>query len=215
VLIQLFLLNQHSGLRYLVDSFELDLYIMSEVETEAASNKRFFGYIKPGLEKALRQKLIKILSTADLEFMQEDRPEKVGLSDIRELGRDFAVHVGTGEAYTFAAGVLLCSPVASNDFRAIQTMQANGKVLPPHVLRAFDILALLHAEGHISIKDFDQCRKDLNKHGEHIPKAFLNTSVEDGLSSFQCRLLCASLTGWSGEPWAQPFVLRRVSDTEE
>lgn len=92
------------------------------------------------------------------------------------------------EAYTFAAAVTLESPAASNDFAAIQTLEAPMQNLPCPVLRGFDLLVFTYLRDAISLKKCEDHRQNLIRSGEHAPKAFVHSPFEDGMRGFRCRL---------------------------
>lgn len=79
-------------------------------------------------------------------------------------------------------------PAVSNDFSAIKTLEANLLTLPTPVLRGFDLLAFCYQSGCLELKMCEGIRSELLKHGEGMPRAFMNASFENGLKNFSPRL---------------------------
>jgi len=104
---QILLCDQQNIFAVLASDFGVRSYVMNEVEIELRSNRKFGALIKPKLDKALKSGLIKILTASDLDRLSANASNPVSLADIRELGADYALDVGKGEAYTHAAGILL------------------------------------------------------------------------------------------------------------
>src|SRR5207248_1599855 len=74
-----------------------------------------------------------------------------------------------GEAYTFAAGVILDVPVISNDRNAILVARAKRIPLPRQIIRMYDLIVLCQQCGELTVKDCDEIRTTLNSKGEFIP----------------------------------------------
>jgi hypothetical protein len=60
--------------------------------------------------------------------------------------------------------------------------------LPAPLLRSFDLLVFAHEYGTLNLKDCEAVRSVLRQQNEGLPRAFRNSSFEDGMKSFPCRL---------------------------
>lgn len=213
-LAQIYIANQHKILHDLRSLFGVSCWMMSEVEVELRSNKRIAGLIRPLLDKSLRNGLVKVITAGDLEdFARMDavRPE-VTLSEIRRLASELGHHVQIGEAHTFAAAYMLGSPAVSNDANAIRVLEANGMVIPPTILRSFDLFGFALQESIIDLKAAEAIRTDLRSRSEWVPRAMQNSSFEDGLAAFKCRLSTSLAISSGGSKWDDPFFLKRLLD---
>jgi hypothetical protein len=212
-LAQIFLTEHYNIFQILSSDFGVDSYLMSEVEVELRSNKKFGALIRPRLDKALRTKALKLITSAELERMQSEGSDLVSLGDIRELARDYALDVGTGEAATHAAGVLLDVPTVSNDFNAIRVLEEKGRILPPTILRSFDLFGFLFFEKYIDASAGEQIRKTLRAQNEGMPATLINQSFEDGIQGIQCRLSTSLSLVASGGGWRQALYLQRKTES--
>jgi hypothetical protein len=213
-LIQIILAGQHGLLSNLRQDFGVACFIMMEVEVELRSKPRLAGLIKPALDKALRNGWIKVLSSSDLEqlaCLQGNGP--VSLADIRELGAEYALDVQDGEAYTHAAAILLDIPSVSNDINAIKVLENNGKLLPPTILRSWDIFGFFFLEKYLDPRAAEQIRTNLMTQLEWVPACMKNSSFADGFPSMACRLHTSMATSGGSGGWSQPFYLRRIDRT--
>jgi hypothetical protein len=183
---------------------------MNEVEVEVRSNRKFGTIVKPPLEKALKTKALRLLGSADLEALSASSTSPVYLPDIREIGRDYALLVGPGEAFSHAAGLLLSSPVVSNDLNAIRTLEANGKTLPPTILRSHDLFGFLRAEAQVDTHTAGRLLKILKSNREWVPRCFEHASFEDGSRHFNCRLASSLSVAASSSHWSEKFYLKRL-----
>jgi hypothetical protein len=138
-------------------------------------------------------------------------PAPVSLGDIRQLGKDYALHVDPGEAYTHAAGILLDAPTVSNDGNAIRVLELNGKKLPPRVFRSYDLFAFLYDEGYIDIRKAEQILKVLKAQNEWIPRCLLHSSFKDGVRGINCRLSTSLAISAPSSGWSTPFYLKRMA----
>jgi len=208
-LIQIFLAGQKQAFSILASEFGVRSYLMNEVDVELRSNKKFGALIKPNLEKTLKNGSLKLLSAADLDSLADEQSSPVSLQDIRSLGREYALDVGTGEAYTHAAGILLNTPTVSNDMNAIRTLEMKGKELPPTILRSFDIFGFLFSEGCIDAHAAEQILKELKAQGERLPHGLSNSSFSEGVMTIHCRLATSLAVAASTTGWSAPFYLKR------
>ena len=208
-LIQVLLAAQQKVFSILHNDFGVSSFIMSEVEAEVRSNRKLGALVRIPFEEVLKNGSLKIANAADLERLSAALSSPVSLGDIREVGKDYALFVQKGESYTHAAGVLLQTPTISNDVNAIRSLEANGKRLPPNILRSYDLFAFLHAEGYIDIRVAERILKTMKTYGEWIPKCLLHSSFESGIGGIGCRLLTSLGTSSSSTGWSGPFFLTR------
>jgi hypothetical protein len=210
-LLQILLAGQQQLFKVLFTDFGVSSYIMSEVEVEVRSNRKLGALVRIPLDSSLKSGHLKILSSSDLEQLSSVMSASVSLADIRRLGKDYALYVGTGEAYTHAAGILLDTPTVSNDANAIRALESSGKQLPPKVFRSYDMFAFLYDEGYIDIHKAEQILKVLKTQNEWIPKCLLHSSFEDGIKEINCRLLTSLAVSAPSSGWSTPFYLKRMT----
>lgn len=209
-LIQILLAGQQQIFSILISDFGVRSFLMNEVDTEIRSNRKFGSLVKPKLDKALKGQAIKLLAAADLDRMSSELSNAISLSDIRELGMDYGLDVGIGEAHTHAAGVLLNCPTVSNDWNAIRTLQTKGKELPPTVLRSFDLFGFMFLENYVGSHESEGILKELKTQGEWMPPSLRNSSFEVGIREMGCRLSTSLGVSASAAGWSAPFFLKRV-----
>ena len=214
-LLQILLAGQQQLFRILQEDFGVSSFLMSEVAVEVRSSKKLAGLVKPQFEKALNGGGLKILTSSDLERLSGTTPPVVSLGDIRALGKDYALYVDTGDAYTHAAGVLLNCPTVSNDMNALRSLAANSKRLPPNVFRSYDLFGFLLNEGYITVKTAEQVLKTMKTQLEWIPRCFLHSSFRDGLANLHCRLSTSLSLAAGGGDWTSTFYLQRSTKAKE
>jgi hypothetical protein len=134
----------------------------------------------------------------------------ISLADIRELGAEYNLDVETGEAYTHAAAILLDVPSVSNDANAIRILEARGRVLPPTILRSFDLFGFFYLEQYLNERDVEDIRETLRSYNEWLPAPMKNASFKDGLAEMRCRLSTSMAIAGSGKNWSYPFYLKRA-----
>ena len=175
---------------------------MPEVETELRWTKRFSNRFEQPLRKTVSAGRLAICDQTLLQshFGPAGPP---ALSAIQSLGATYHKKVGRGEAYTLAAATTLDVPALSNDFQALQLLQAAKLALPEPVLRFFDLVAFGEQAGLITVSECDNIRKTLAADQEHIPKAFLHASFANGVQSFAPRL-CVGQAATTNVPTANP-----------
>jgi hypothetical protein len=212
-LFQILLAGQKQLFKVLSTDFGVSSFIMSEVEIEVRSNRKLGALVRIPFESALSSGFLKELNSSDLERLSSGMPAPVSLGDIRQLGKDYALYVDHGEAYTHAAGILLDSPTVSNDRNAIRVLELNGKKLPPRVFRSYDLFAFLYAEGYIDIRTAERILKALKTQNEWIPKCLLHSSFEDGIQGINCRLSTSLAISAPASGWNSTFYLKRVPKT--
>ena len=185
---QLFLSNEIRPLKLLRDRYGIQPTIVTEVDLELRWLRRHKDKFVPKLDKALKADVLRVLGMPYFQSLAAAAPAGASWSNFQALGAQYELHIHRGEAYTFAAGITLGVPALSNDFSAIQTLQANSLSLPTPVLRCFDLFAFCFENGLLELKACESARSELRKNGEGVPKAFMNASFEDGLKHFSSRL---------------------------
>lgn len=210
-LLQILLAGPQQIFSILRSDFGVGSFMMSEVEVEVRSNRRLSGLVRPQLDKSLKTHSLNILNSAHLDELCAALPAPVSLANIRELGAEYALMVGKGEAYSHAAGLMLGMPVVSNDMNAIRTLEANGKTLPPTILRSYDLLGFLYVEGYLAKLEAEQALKTLKARSEWMPDCLRHASFEDGIRQFNIRLSTSLAVSGSAADWSAPFYLKRKS----
>ncbi len=208
-LMQILLAGQERVFSLLLADFGVSSFIMSEVEVEVRSNRKLGALVRIPFETVLKNRSLKILATSDLDKLSSGMPAPISLADIRQVGRDLALYVGAGEAFTHAAGALLDTPTVSNDANAIRTLELNGKQLPPRIFRSYDLFAFLYDEGYIDIRAAERSLKALKIQNEWIPKCLLHSSFEDGIRGINCRLATSLAVSAPSGGWSAAFYLKR------
>ncbi len=214
VLIQFFLARELRPLSVLQRSYGIQPVIVTEVDLElrrVGKYKARFARFVPDLDKALRNQLLRILDETLFQSLLSNAPTGASWAAFQSLGSEYYKHVQRGEAYTHAAAITLGLPAVSNDYDAIQTLEAQVLALPTPVLRGFDLLAFCHGTGAMTLRECDDVRQELRRHNEGIPKAFMNASFEDGMKSFTCRLLdgAPSLQA-AAASYRTPLTIQRI-----
>lgn len=192
VLAQIFLAKAHKLLSHLKTNFGVQPVITAEVDLELRWLGRFRDRFEPALEKALKHGALVRLDLGCFQGFLGKAPPGASWSSFQATGLMYGQRVDRGEAYTHAAGLTLGMPTASNDFRAIQVLQANNLMLPMPVLRTFDLCSFAFETKCMDRHQCEEFRKALRSENEGLPKAFMNNSFEDGLRTFRSRLRIAS-----------------------
>jgi hypothetical protein len=144
------------------------------------------------LRKAVTNGTISVLSEQGLSAAGY-RSAPALVDQIEQIGREYAVRIDRGEAYTHAASNVLAAPALSQDIEAIWKLINAGIHVQRPILRAFDIVIFGLQIGILSQDDCKQVRKDLLRQEQGILPCFRNCSVIDGLPSFYLRLCDADL----------------------
>jgi hypothetical protein len=187
-LVQFFFANEVRPFRKLKDIYGIQSAIVQEVDLEIRWLGKHKDKFVPQLDKALKGDVLRILDPIYFQSFLSSAPVGASWASFQSLGAQYEGYVGRGEAYTFAAALSLGLPALSNDLNAIKTLEANLLTLPTPILRAFDLLAFCHLTGCLELKACDGVRDQLLKNNEHMPKAFMRASFEDGLKNFSPRL---------------------------
>jgi hypothetical protein len=197
VLVQLFLANELRPLTELKKCYGIQPAIVLEVDTELRWIRRYRDRFVSQVDKLLDSGNLKQLDQGLFQSFLSGAVPGTSWGTFQALGAQYYGHVDIGEAYTFAAGVTLGVPVASNDFSAIETIKARMLTLPVPILRCFDLLAFAYGAGLLELKACNKMRSELLKHREGLPAAFQNASFEDGLMKFAPRLMDGAAPGMS------------------
>jgi hypothetical protein len=204
---------------WLSRTFGVPVAITEAVEVEIRKSRKFRSRFTKDFDKALETGAIRIIDVATLSHLVSTDPNAV-YDSIQTAGSRLE-HSGLdyGEAYTFAAGIVLNAPVVSNDASAIRTAKKKALQLPTLIARVFDILVLCHQCNYLSAKDCDGIRKTLVSEKEFVPVAFLHASFQDGLASFFARIVNAEVSVLGSTSAAGVLdvrlVLTRLSTTVE
>lgn len=195
-LIQLLLINEVRLLRKLKTHYGIRPVIMPEVENELLVHKKHRRLIEPILEKSLSSETLTLLNHTHVQSVLTGSPAILPgtaiqslLEKINELGSEYNLRVHIGEAYTFAAAVVLGVPAMSNDGNAVNTLLNHDLEVPSPVLRSFDLLAFGCQIGLLTMSECEKHRATLLQHAEPVPKEFSHASFSDGLSRFCVRLI--------------------------
>ncbi len=193
VLLQLLIAEQLRLLGYLKREFGVQPAIAEAVEMEIRKSTKFRSRFTGVLEKALDSQTIITIDTRTLPAFVSTNPAAV-YDSIQSVGLKYERSgLDYGEAYTFAAGVVLNAPVLSNDSSAIRTAQRKGLKLPFLVARVFDLVVLCRQCDYLDDHGCDDIRKALASEGEFIPAAFHHRSFKDGIIEFYSRIIDAAL----------------------
>ena len=188
-LVQFFLVDEILPLKALKNDYGIQPTIVEEVEIELRWMRKFKDKFVPQLDKALRSSILRVLDQTLFQTLLSGAPVGTSWAGFQKLGAQYNGYVQRGEAYTFAAGATLNLPAMSNDRSAIRVLEANMMTLPSPVLRAFDLVAFSLSAGILDLKACEALRSELLKNAEGLPRPFANASFENGVKSFQARLV--------------------------
>lgn len=193
-LLQVLLAQQMALLHALKRAYRVQPAIVEAVEMEVRKSKKFRARFTKELQKAIDSETIVVLDTRTLPaFISTDA---AAMHDtIQTKGFQYNRVLDYGEAYTFAAAVVLNVPAVSNDITALRAGSKAQLNLPKIVLRAFDFFVFCHQSDLCTAGDCDRIRQSLATEREWIPAAFQNTSYEKGLPHFYARLLDGTKAG--------------------
>lgn len=219
-LIQFFIAREFGPFRELKKSYCVQPAIVSEVELEICSTKKFGNRFDALLTKAISSGTIQVLDQTSLQSYLVSPVTHSGVANatwasIQSLGAQYRLHVGRGEAYTHAAAFILGLPAMSNDLSALITLRTNGFAVPSPVLRGFDLLVFSYQIAILTEAECDSFRKSLLQEREGIPAAFKAASFANGLKQFCPRLLDSSkppvgAQHSSGPAYTQQLLLSRT-----
>lgn len=194
--VQLLLAGNVSVLRQLKRVYGVQPAIVEAVEFElrspqSLSLRKLIAKYEPALDKAINNGTLQILDERSL-------PAYVGHSanavwtELAIRATKWARRVQRGEAYSHSMAVSLRIPLVTHDLSAIKVLEKDGETLTTPLLRVFDIYAFGFQCSCMSEGECDDCRKNLLREGEFIPKAFQHRSFRDGLDHFYPRLQCTT-----------------------
>lgn len=188
-LIQIFLARQGELLKRLKRRYGMQPVIPESVEAEITRRgHQKSALVLPGVNKALTHGALVVLEERAIgAFTSNDAHSTY--SSIQLMGQNNALRIGQGEAFAYAAGVVLKAPVLSNDAKAVSIADRHGIKLPPHILRAYDIFMLFHQNDELEERDCDKIRQDLLNAGEALPFQVRNKSYGDGLAHIYPRVI--------------------------
>lgn len=187
-LLQILIAEGMRLLLFIKRTYRMQAATTEAVEMEVRRNPVFRARLSRQFEKALNDQVLVLLDTRTLPAFVTTDPNAV-YNSLQVLGSKYErAGMDYGEAYTYAAGLVLNVPVISNDLNAVKTARQKNLKLPQLVGRVFDIVALCYQAGHVSAGECDQVRKALSEAGEFLPAAFNRRSFADGLPHFYCRI---------------------------
>lgn len=218
-LIQLYIARLFPRLGVLVGRYGIQLTMVFEVRDEIEGMEKFGAQLHHDFKKAVTGGVLAVL---DEEFLAArfgpgaSASGKALLNQIDSVGKRYYQHVDRGEAYTLAAASVLNQPALSHDFRALRVLDHYGLDVPSPVLRVFDLVVFLHQIQELTPADADKVRQALDRVQEGLPTEFRKRSFEDGLSSFEPRLIDDSrptvgTPKVSGTSYRRPLFVRPVS----
>lgn len=224
-LIQLFIADELQALWELKTKYGIQASIVIEVENELRTHRKYQRQVEPQLDKALKSKTVTTFDESALQaFLLGPSTSLVASAaastwaNIQASGSQYNLHVGIGEAYTYAVACALGVPALSNDSRALHVLMDAGFEVPRPVLRTFDVITFAYQIQLLTEAQCDRVRKELVARAEHVPQEFRNTSFGDGLERFSCRLLDNSVAAVGAEPrsrhqFATPLFISALDDT--
>jgi hypothetical protein len=191
-LLQLLIADQMRLLHFVKRRFRIQPAIVEAVEAEVRKSKKFRAQFTKELQKAIDNHAVEVIDSRTMPAFVNTDPHAV-FNSIQTTGFDYGQRgLDYGEAYTFAAGVILNAPVISNDHNAVLTAQNRRIPLPTYIFRTYDLIVLCHQTEQLSTKECEDIRQALAKRNEYVPVAFQHTSFVKGLQNFYPRLLDGS-----------------------
>lgn len=111
------------------------------------------------LKKAVANSTIVVLSEAALSVAGY-RSAPALIDQIEQLGREYAVRIDRGEAYTHAASNVLAVPALSQDLEAIWKFIEAGVHVQRPILRAFDVVIFGLRSGFLLKPTANMCERN-------------------------------------------------------
>ena len=188
-LIQLFIANQGELLKRLKRRYGIQPVITEAAEEELTNpkqpkSKQFLA----AAQKAIDNGSLVVLEERAMGAFTSNDPHSTYQS-IQLAGQKYNLHIGRGEAFSHAAGMVLRAPVLSNDEKAIRVADRVGLKLAPFTLRAYDLFLLFHQNAELDDGVCENIRKKLASAGEEPPACVRNMSFADGLGRVFPRLV--------------------------
>lgn len=213
-LIQLFSVKQVGLLRWLRTRYNLRSIVVPEVENEVVWHRKFSNKFEQDFKKSVTTGAITVFDYSQPELqlspMLATPQAAAAARSILRTGRDYALRVGSGEAYSHAACVHLGMPLLSHDKSAIDTLLACHLQTAAPVLRVFDLVSLAYRQNQLLEKQCNDIRQALSKAGEFLPAVFKNASFVSGLRSYDQRLVETAGTPPPCQKFDDPLFLRRA-----
>jgi hypothetical protein len=162
-----------------------------EGELFLPSRKEKNKHVQAQAQKALDNGALVLLDERSLGAFTFNDPHTTYIS-IQIEGQKNNLHLGKGESFSHAVGVILRIPILSNDSKALLTADRLRLSVAKPTLRAYDLFVLLHQIGELTENDCDEIRKSLLCAGE-VPHAdFCGRKFSDGLLRFYPRVVAAN-----------------------
>ena len=188
-LIQIFLSGQGELLKKFKKLYGIQCVITESVEVELHGPRmKNSALFLPQVRKALQNNALMVLDQHSVGSFTSNDPHTTYLS-IQVMGRKNNLHLGKGEAYSHAAGVVLRVPVMSNDMKAIVVADRTGLPTGKPTIRAYDLFVLFHQIGELSSGDCDEIRKTLTAVKETPHSSFSGRKFDEGLLRFHPRVV--------------------------
>lgn len=188
-LIQIFIAHQGELLKRLKRRYGIQPVIPESVEAEITRRGHpKSAVILPSVTKALDNGALLVLEERVIGAFTSNDAHSTYTS-IQLMGQDNAMRIGQGEAYAYAAGVILKAPILSNDASAVKIADRFGIKQPPFILRAYDLFMLFHQNDELGERDCDNIRQSLLAAGEALPFQVRNKSYRDGLAHIYPRVI--------------------------
>ncbi len=202
-LIQIFVSGQGELLKKLKRRYGIQPVIPESVEGEITRRgQRKSSLFLPGAQKAMSNGALVVLEERTLGAFTSNDPHSTYTS-IQLVGQENALHIGLGEAFVYAAGLVLKAPVLSNDAKAVLVADRVGIKRPQHIMRAYDLFLLFHQIGELEERDCDNIRQTLLSAGESLPFQVRNMSYSAGLSHVYPRLVDGTSPALATGPQAE------------
>lgn len=199
-LIQIFITDEVSLLKWLKAKYGLEAIVVPEVENEITWHRKFKDRFESDLRRAVTAEVIATFDYSHPELqLSRVLPVTQAATVVRAIldtGRNYAMRVQPGEAYSHAACIHLDAPLLSHDRDAVRVLEANKLKTAAPTLRVFDLIALAYQKNARTLKDCDTVRQTLYAAREFLPRVFSRASFEDGIKLFDQRL--RDLADWTG-----------------
>ncbi len=203
-LIQILLTRPGQMLQWFRQKCGIALSVVPEVETEVRFHQKFGDQFEPEFCRRVEAHQIDVLDSTELRRMLRARgvPAHADDSELNDLYRsceDYNRHVDVGEAYTHAIAARLGLPVVSHDWKAVQVLQRNGKLVGTPTFRFFDLLVFSFRCGTLTESECQSVLRVLKREREYVPREFSSSGGFSELAaSFNCRIVQPQEGGSAG-----------------
>lgn len=200
-LLQVLIAEETRLLRFVKRTYRIQPAITEAVEVETRGKLRVRARFQKDLDKILSEESLVVLDTRTLPAYVTTDAHAV-YNSMQAVGFDYARNgLDYGEAYTYAAAIVLKAPVISNDLNAVKTARKKALQLPISIARTFDLVALCHQGGYLQERDCDAIRQVLFREREFLPAAFQHSSFAKGLDHFYLRFVdCSTAITGASDP---------------